>query len=440
MPTRLKINFFSPLPPLPTDIGNHTLHVAPELADRADITLWSDQANWDTRIEQIAPVRRFDPNAPPVREMNCADANVYNLGNNAVFQSGIFNISQQAPGIVVLHDTRLQHFFAALARTDATQQELYLDRMWRAHGEEAAVAARGFLASELPFEDLVERYPLTLAMLDRAVAAVVHNPEAYQALHSQTRVPLYLQPLCFPADVAPQRPSSSRSNPTRLVVFGFIGFNRRIASILEALAGMPNREQFHLDIYGRMEDQRLVDEPIARFDLGNLVECHGFVDERTLDAALLNADLALNLRYPSMGEASGSQLRIWRAALPSLVTRTDWYATLPDDAVFFVEPAAEIESIRAHLASLYQNPERFVRAGWRGRQILEKVHSPAQYAMGLIDIAAAGPAQHARRQAIDLAYRVAKELLYVMDAPKCATVAQTVAEAIRDLVAPSGRL
>src|SRR4051812_47357219 len=183
MPTRLKINFFSPLPPLPTDIGNHTLHVAPELADRADITLWSDQANWAARIEQIAPVRRFDPIDPPAREMNCADANVYNLGNNAVFHKGIFEISQRTPGIVVLHDTSLQHFFVALAKADATQRDIYLNRMWRAHGEEAAVAAHGFLASKLLFEDLVERYPLTLATLDRAIAAVVHNPEAYQALH-----------------------------------------------------------------------------------------------------------------------------------------------------------------------------------------------------------------------------------------------------------------
>src|SRR3954469_21503493 len=140
MPARLRINFFSPLPPMPTDIGNHTLHVAPELADRADITLWSDQANWDARIERIAPVRRFDPANPPGREMNCADANVYNLGNNAAFHSGIFNLSQRTPGIVVLHDTRLQHFFAALARMGGMEHELYVARMWRTHGEEAAAA------------------------------------------------------------------------------------------------------------------------------------------------------------------------------------------------------------------------------------------------------------------------------------------------------------
>ena len=50
------------------------------------------------------------------------------------------------------------------------------------------------------------------------------------------------------------------------------------------------------------------------------VTFHGYVSEAELEAALDDADLAVNLRYPTMGEASGSQLRIWDHALPSLVT------------------------------------------------------------------------------------------------------------------------
>ena len=49
-----------------------------------------------------------------------------------------------------------------------------------------------------------------------------------------------------------------------------------------------------------------------------LVKIHGYV--RDLDERLAEADLAVNLRYPSMGEASAAQLRIWDHALPSLVT------------------------------------------------------------------------------------------------------------------------
>lgn len=53
---------------------------------------------------------------------------------------------------------------------------------------------------------------------------------------------------------------------------------------------------------------------------------------------LAHSDMALNIRYPSMEEASFSQLRIWEHALPAIVTRVGWYATLPEDVVFFVRP------------------------------------------------------------------------------------------------------
>jgi glycosyltransferase involved in cell wall biosynthesis len=436
MPAGLSVNYFSPLPPQPTDIGNHALGVASELAARAEVTLWTDQAEWDARIERTAPVRRFDPAAPPFREMNRADANIYNLGNNAAFHRGIFHLARRVPGVVVLHDTRLQHFFGALGAAGGAEREVYLAAMRRFHGEEATAAAHRFFAGELPFEELVLRYPMTLAAVDRAIAVIVHNPAEHRALLARVRVPLYLQPLSFPAGAVPDRRAPVGDRMLRLVVFGFIGANRRVASIVEALAGMPDRGRFALDVYGPLEDERLVDEPVERHGMQGQVTRHGFVEEAILDTALAGADLVLNLRHPTMGEASGSQLRIWRAAAPSLVTRTGWYATLPEDAVFFVEPDSEIESIRVHLAALRREPVRFARAGRRGREVLEREHSPVRYAAALLNIAREGPAQHGRRQGIDLARRAAGELLQIMEAPAVATVSRAVAEAVRDLVAP----
>ena len=50
---------------------------------------------------------------------------------------------------------------------------------------------------------------------------------------------------------------------------------------------------------------------------GNLVQLHGYTPEKELNKVLEKSHLAINLRYPTMGEASGSQLRIWYHALPS---------------------------------------------------------------------------------------------------------------------------
>jgi hypothetical protein len=97
--------------------------------------------------------------------------------------------------------------------------------------------------------------------------------------------------------------------------------------------------------------------------------------------------LAVNLRYPTMGEASISQLQIWEHALPTLVTAAGWYANFPPEAVAFVQPAHEIEDIQAHLKAFLADPEHFARMGAHGRRILEERHNPEAYVDILMELA-----------------------------------------------------
>ena len=159
--------------------------------------------------------------------------------------------------------------------------------------------------------------------------------------------------------------------------------------------------------------------------------------EAELQAALARADLAINLRYPSMGEASASQLRIWGGRVcHRWVTRTGWYATLPEEAVFFVDPEREAETLRAHLAALRRNPGRFRDAGQRGRAVVEAAHDPGLYAAGLLDIVSRSSVLHARRGAIDLSRRAAQSLLEMTEVAGVALCAERVAAAVESL---SGR-
>jgi hypothetical protein len=84
-----------------------------------------------------------------------------------------------------------------------------------------------------------------------------------------------------------------------------------------------------------------------------------------------------------MGEASSSQLRIWDHALPSLVTRTDGYASLPADSVDFVRPEYEQRDIERHLRHFLAQPGYFRQKGLRGRERLLDAHAPAAYAASL---------------------------------------------------------
>src|SRR5262249_24407993 len=142
----------------------------------------------------------------------------------------------------------------------------------------------------------------------------------------------------------------------RLIMFGFLGLNRRVASVLQSLRNFPQRDRFRLNIYGKLMNEKAIHQLIEDCDLEKLVTAHGFVSAGDLDSALSQSDLAINLRHPTMGEASASQLEIWRYSLPSLVSDTGWYATLPKDTVAVVRRDSEVEDILNHLGDFLRNP------------------------------------------------------------------------------------
>jgi hypothetical protein len=435
MPARLKIDFFTPLPPQPTEIGNHSAALLPALAERADVTVWTDQENW-TPLSNI-PVRRFAPEALPFAELNRADAAFYNLGNNSIFHSAIYLAARYSPGIVILHDTNLQNFFAHYGVLGPGTAQLYFNAMRRWHGLAAEAEARRLIAGKVRIESLIPLYPLTLEAAEGAIGIVTHNEVESLAIAESTRLPVYHVPLSFDLRRVPSRQqltTQGRKPPWRLLVFGFIGMNRRLPSILRALAASPVRNQFVLDIYGTLEDAAGVDELVRELGLDTQVTRHGFVERTALDDALSRADLAINLRNPTMGEASSSQLHLWANALPTLVSRVGWYAALPQNTVFYVDPAREIEEIQAHLAAFAIDRRPFVLAGQRGRDRLLAQHGTNRYVDSLLQIAQEAPVQHGRRAAIDMARTASLRLLELLDYNMLGSFAPPVAERIAALV------
>jgi glycosyltransferase involved in cell wall biosynthesis len=444
VPARLKLNVFSPLPPLRTDIANHTAYVLPPLGRMADVTVWTTQESWSIGEVEGVRVRRYRPEAASWSELNDAAATFFNIGNNTALHGDIFRMASTLPGVVVLHDTVLQHFFAGLALHGGWRRE-YLAAMRRQHGAEGLAQARRLLAGETGAGELAERFPLTLAAAERATALVCHTPDGARALEARTRVPVYQLDLSLDLSQVEEPPPAGASGtrgggggpPRRVVVFGFLGFNRRLPSLLRALGEMPERDTFRLDVYGEVDDEAETRRLIASLGIAHLVEMHGYVPRAELDRGIARAHLAVNLRHPTMGEASGSQLRIWAHGLPSLVTRTGWYATLPEDTVFFVDPEDEVEGIRRHLARLHARPEIYEAAGRRARGVVAAWHSPERYAESLLEISRQAPMQHGRRVAVDLARASSRALASMVGMEGLQRAAPGVAREIALLTRPS---
>jgi len=389
----MKINWFSPLPPAHTDIAHYTSRILPALSAVADVTVWTTRPHWTRAVERFASVRRYQLDRLPFLELNRSDVTFYQIGNNPRFHWPIWHVSRMYPGVVVLHDFRLHHLFDWIYREHYQNPRMYLEVMNRFYGNAAFEDAKEcYKTNAANIEYMAERYPLTELALENAIGAIVHSHESYEELRTIAEWPLAYAPLPFPAPEQIQ--VRGLEIPFRLIVFGYLGRNRRLDSILEALACFEQKDKFRLDIFGKLlKDEDLIRQKIRRLNLTQSVELHGFVSEQALHGALSAAHLAINLRFPTVGEASGTQLRIWSHALPSMVSDVGWFSSLPPESVAFVRhDENEIEDIRKHLSAFLDSPESFTRMGERGFEELKNHHSPVAYANQIVDMA-----NHAKR-------------------------------------------
>jgi ubiquinone/menaquinone biosynthesis C-methylase UbiE/glycosyltransferase involved in cell wall biosynthesis len=396
-------------------IADYTQRLLPALCQVAEIVLWTAQDVWDPGLETYAAVRRYRLKEMPWADVNRGSMSVYHLGNNHRFHSDIWQVSRQHAGVVILHDTALQQFFAGLFREQCRDRAGYLALMERYYGAVGRQDAEDFWVGRLTIEYLAQQYRLTPFALENALGGLVHTRLGLEELTCQSPCPLTYAPLPYPASPRPLErggDSDRRAGgpPYRLIVFGHISENRRLGSLLQALADFPGRHLLRLDVYGELWDSDRVNRQIASLGLQQLVTLHQFVPAEELEAALNRAHLAINLRFPTMGEASVSQLQIWDHALPSLVTRVGWYASLPEDAVAHVRPDHEIADIQAHLRVFLDDPRRFAEMGARSRRILESTHTPAAYVQAIVALVEEAQAFRAGAVAYHMARRIGEEM------------------------------
>lgn len=387
-----RICWFSPLPPDRTDIANYTVRLLPALAAMFHVELWTEtavpekaQQEFRERGVEVVPFHR---DRVEWRRLNYADAVVYNIGNDARFHRGIVLTAQRHPGIVIQHDPVVHELIAGVYQQQPKQ---YIDALTRIHGAEAGAAGEARLRQEdgaLSINELADRWPLFGLTTENALGVITHN--AHWVDRMQARTPLgkvaYLPIPYLPArEMAPQmrRVGEIAGRPVRLLLFGFLGQNRRLFPVLEAIAGHPERDRFELHIAGTFPDEKVFWEEAHRLGVADHVHWRGFVEEDMLQYLLNSSDLTFNLRWPSKGEASGSQMRIWNHCLPSLNTPVGWYAQQPAETMNMVRTEHEIADIQRHLSEFLAAPSEYYQRAVKGWEHLRSVHTAEKFVAGL---------------------------------------------------------
>ena len=390
----MKIHWFSPLPPEQTDIGNYTLHVCRALAEKCELSIWTHPRHFGWRgLRNRIPNVRFLPYTAvnEYREsLNRADCIFYNLGNNAAFHREIVSIMRDFTGVAITHDLSLFECISSIYRERFHGEQLFLDLTRHHYGPDGEALAMSWLGAsdeKRKAIDIASPCPFISHGTLGAWGIVSHTViQENSEIYSDPR-PRWALDLPYPScDRIPEK--RGPRDRLDLLIYGYIGGpNRRLEEVLKAIQTYPNKERLRLHIAGIVNPSMEIESRIRALGLEKLVTIYGFVPDKKLDKLIRSTSLVLNLRYPTRGEASGSLLRAWSQGAPVVVSNAGFYADLPDETVWKIDPHEELVELHELWNRLLNNPEELNQKAEAGYVHLNATHSIAAYVEALLKIA-----------------------------------------------------
>src|SRR5207244_3413077 len=126
--------------------------------------------------------------------------------------------------------------------------------------------------------------------------------------------------------------------------FGHMNTAKRIPELLDAFARFQRRRPGARLVLGGSASPGLDGEHLlSERGLGASVVRHGYLEEAELWRLIVDADVLVNLRYPTMGETLGMVVRALSIGKPLVVNDLGWFSELPDEVALKV-PVDERET------------------------------------------------------------------------------------------------
>ncbi|MDQ6698796.1 MAG: glycosyltransferase, partial [Acidobacteriota bacterium] len=288
------------------------------------------------------------------------DIALYQAGNNSDHDF-VYEAALRHPGVVVMHESNLHHLIAHLTIVRG-DWDAYVAEAEYNGGERALKRAQ--LARTLAAGPDYDGVAMTRRILEAAKGVVVHS----QYMADEMRSAGYEGPVeriphgawIVEADGSPIRQRLGIDESTPLMgVFGHLKPYKRIAESLRAFRRLARTNDRVKMI--------LVGEPHPDFPVQNLIEtlglqAHvrviGFAPGEEFTQHIAACDIVLNLRYPTLGESSGSLLRALGLGKAVLVSDLGSFQEFPADVCLKVPvDSSEEDLIFEYLTVLTERPD-----------------------------------------------------------------------------------
>ncbi len=354
----MKIGYFSPMPPAPTGVADYSAALLPHLLSHGG----------------------------PVTLNQSGEVNLYHVGNNALHRE-IYERALAEPGVVVLHDAVLQHFFLG-----SLDEAHYVEEFVYNYGEWSRGEAQE-LWRERARSGADVRYfarPMLKRILTMARAVIVHNPAAAEIARAHApQVHIFEIPHLF---VPPQLPDSveilrfreSLGLGPRTLLVGTFGHQRetkRLAVVLRAFEqALARGADARLLVSGEFVSEAFANAIEPLLTRPKILRA-GHLRESDFWKYLAATDLCVNLRYPSAAESSGVAIRMMGIGKAVAFTNDKAIARIPEDACLRIDVGpAEEEMLADYIVLLARESGAAAAIGRKAAQHIAREHAPAKVA------------------------------------------------------------
>jgi glycosyltransferase involved in cell wall biosynthesis/SAM-dependent methyltransferase len=344
------------MPPSKSGIADYSDALVREMTKEADVTVF----------EQAA-----DPSS--------YDVALYHIGNNP-WHGFAYETALRHPGVVVMHEANLHHLIADLT-IKRGDWDAYLAEAELNGGGPALEYARR--ARTLVIGPDYENVAMTRRLLDASRGLIVHSDFVAREMRAQGfKGPIATIPhgAWLPrTDRNATRLSLGLDETTPLIgAFGYLKPYKRIAESLRALRRLVKlNPSVRMILVGEPHPEFALDQLIRALGLSENVRILGFTPIEKFVDYIGACDIVLNLRYPTVGETSGSLTRALGLGKAVIVSDVGSFAELPDDICLKVPVAPdrvqqEEDFIFEYLNVLVSRPDLARAMGERARAWVER--------------------------------------------------------------------
>ncbi len=386
----MKIAWFSPLPPQPSGISEYSVAIVEELKKYSQVDLWTEgEVDWSLFPQNI--VNRYDhyPYEKTIKILGEYDAVIYNMGNNHMYHTHMFEILKRFPGIVILHDYVMHHFFLGYYQDVRQSLDSYFNMVRSYYGYDAEVIIRQAISEGrgIHEDERVINYPLCEPIILRAIGIVTHTNFAKVRTERWALCPVrrISHPL-LKTHIAEDNFIFERDK-IYIFVGGEITPNKLVDRIILAFANYKFlsriKDRVRILIVGNDKTGK-IKSLIEESKAPGIFIFVGRKEEALFNYYIKNSHICINLRYPTMGESSGVLLRCLQFGKPTIVTKVGFYDEIPDDAVIKINYGEEYK-IPYIVEDYIESINKYSDVSIKARAYVEREHSMSNYISKLLD-------------------------------------------------------